>query len=257
MTGIVLFKLLTTPLLIWGAMLAARRWGPFVGGGIAGLPVISGPASVFLVLEQGTQYTASAAYSALLGIGVTCLYCLAYAWTARRAGWVPSILAALATFFAAGKATFLLPHSLPAACVIGALSPPLALALMPSMPGEPSANRPRRPWLLPLQMALGGLAVYGLTEASRAIGVNWSGLLMVFPVMVSIMAPFAHLSGGPKAAVLTLRGLLAGFTGGSSFTIIVACLLERLGPLACYTLATGASLITSFAVSMWYYRKGR
>lgn len=255
MTAIVFFKLLTTPLLIWGATLAARRWGPFVGGGIAGLPVISGPASVFLALEQGAGYAASASYSTLLGIGVTCLYCLAYAWTARRRGWAMSLLAALATFFAAGKAAFLLPQSLPLACAIGALSPPLTLALMPPMPGEQSANRPRRPWLLPLQMTLGGLAVYGLTEASRAIGVNWSGLLMVFPVMVSIMAPFAHLSGGPRAAMLTLQGLLAGFTGGSSFTITVACLLERLGPLPCYALAMGISLAASFAVSLAYYRK--
>lgn len=255
MTTLAVFKLLTTPLLIWAATRAARRWGPFVGGGIAGLPVISGPASVFITAEQGTAFSAAASYSALLGIGVTCFYCLAYAWTARRHGWPLCLLAAFAAFLIMGEAVRFLPHSLALACAVGAAGPPLILRLMPPMPEDQPSNRPRRAWLLPVQMALGGLAVWALTTASAVLGAAWSGLLMVFPVMVSVMTPFAHASGGPRAAMLTLRGLMAGFTGGSSFTICIACLLERLGPLPCYALATAASLVTSFAVSLICLRK--
>lgn len=255
MTTLVFFKLLTTPLLIWGASRAARRWGPFVGGGIAGLPVISGPASVFITLDRGASFSAAASYAALLGIGVTCLYCLAYGWTARRHGWALCLTAAFAAFFAAGEGARLLPHSLPLACAVGMAGPPLALWLMPPMPESAPANRPRRAWLLPLQMTLGGVAVWALTTASAALGPDWSGLLMVFPVMVSVMTPFAHLSGGPRAALLTLRGLLAGFTGASSFTVCVASLLEHIDPLLCYSAATILSLCTSFGVSVYLIKK--
>ena len=49
--------------LIWASTLAARRWGPVIGGGLAGLPFISGPASLFIAVQYGTPFAASAAAS--------------------------------------------------------------------------------------------------------------------------------------------------------------------------------------------------
>lgn len=82
-----LIKLFTTPALIWASTLAARRWGPVIGGGLAGLPFISGPASLFIAVQYGTPFAASAAASSLLGAVASCCYCLAYAHSARRFGW--------------------------------------------------------------------------------------------------------------------------------------------------------------------------
>src|SRR5207253_534085 len=50
---VLLAKVVLTPLLIAAATLAGRRWGPAVGGWLAGLPLTSGPVSVFLALEPG------------------------------------------------------------------------------------------------------------------------------------------------------------------------------------------------------------
>ena len=63
-----LVKILLTPLLILLCLLAARRWGAFVGGVIAGLPLISGPVSFFLTLEQGAAFSAAASFNTLLGV---------------------------------------------------------------------------------------------------------------------------------------------------------------------------------------------
>ena len=68
MNGILAFKLIITPLLVLICMLITRRWGAFVGGVAAGLPVVSGPLSFFLTLEQGTAFSAHASYNTLLGI---------------------------------------------------------------------------------------------------------------------------------------------------------------------------------------------
>ncbi|MEI3477941.1 MAG: hypothetical protein V8Q84_01215 [Bilophila sp.] len=138
--------------------------------GSPGLPVISGPASAFITAEQGTAFSAAASYSALLGIGVTCFYCLAYAWTARRHGgrcacWRPSQPSCIT-----GEAVRFLPHSLALACAVGAAGPPLILRLTPPTPrrsalqqaaqgmAPASADGPRR---------TGGL---GATTASAALG---------------------------------------------------------------------------------------
>ena len=58
---ILVLKLVVTPLLISAATLVARRWGPGVGGWLAGFPLTSAPVSVFLALEQGPDFAAGAA----------------------------------------------------------------------------------------------------------------------------------------------------------------------------------------------------
>ena len=44
-------KLTFAPILLAAATLAVRRWGEIVGGLLVGLPLTSGPISVFLALE--------------------------------------------------------------------------------------------------------------------------------------------------------------------------------------------------------------
>ena len=57
---ILVLKLVVTPLLIAAATLVARRWGPGVGGWLAGFPLTSAPVSVFFALALNTpvQYLA-------------------------------------------------------------------------------------------------------------------------------------------------------------------------------------------------------
>jgi hypothetical protein len=50
---LLLIKLLLTPLLMFAVSWAARRWGPGIGGLLAGLPLTSGPISIYLFAEQG------------------------------------------------------------------------------------------------------------------------------------------------------------------------------------------------------------
>lgn len=63
----------------------------------------------------------------------------------------------------------------------------------------------------------------------------------------SILTPFAHLSFGARAAVLTIRGLLAGFFGTSCFIIIAVC-LEPLGIASGYCIAALGALLTSILI---------
>ena len=62
---LVWIKLILTPLAITAIALAGRRWGPAVGGWIAGLPLTSGPVSLYLALEQGRTFAATAAVNPL------------------------------------------------------------------------------------------------------------------------------------------------------------------------------------------------
>ena len=276
-----LIKLFTTPALIWASTLAARRWGPVIGGGPAGLPFISGPASLFIAVQYGTPFAASAAASSLLGAVASCCYCLAYAHSARRFGWAGSLALALLAFLLCAFLLTRVSCGLPVAVCLSIAVPahvrrsgdvgkkpqagrrdrdaeadrygqsagnPACLRLLPDIPGTADMRRVQPPWRLPVQMFCGGLSVLILTELAGVVGEQWSGILLTFPIISSILTPFAHLSFGARAAVLTIRGLLAGFFGTSCFITIIAVCLEPLGIASGYCIAALGALLTSILI---------
>jgi hypothetical protein len=95
------FKLLLTPLFIGGVTLAGRRWGPTVGGLLVGLPLTSGPVSVFLAIQYGPAFAARAAAGILAGHAATCLFLLTYGLLSGRLAWPRCAGAALLAFFGA------------------------------------------------------------------------------------------------------------------------------------------------------------
>ena len=98
--SILLFKLTAGPLLIALVTLVTRRFGPSAGGWLVGLPLTSGPISVFLALEQGTDYAATAAITSLVGAGTVSLFCLVYALCAARFSRLMTLGAALTGYLA-------------------------------------------------------------------------------------------------------------------------------------------------------------
>jgi hypothetical protein len=81
---LLLIKLLLTPLLMIAISWAARRWGPGIGGLLAGLPLTSGPISTYLSVEQGPKFAASAASSSLLGLTPVAIFSVVYGRLAQR-----------------------------------------------------------------------------------------------------------------------------------------------------------------------------
>ena len=63
-----LLKILLTPLLILLCAGVTRRWGTFLGGAVAGLPLISGPTSFFLNQEHGPAFSAAATKNTIQGV---------------------------------------------------------------------------------------------------------------------------------------------------------------------------------------------
>jgi hypothetical protein len=123
---LLLLKLLLVPGLVALVTLAVRRWGPAVGGWLAGLPIVAGPVLVLYALEQGDAFAARAAHATLAGLIATVAFAVAYGEVSRRmswylcmvVGWVVFLAVIVALYFARpGLVTSLLV--LIAATVIG------------------------------------------------------------------------------------------------------------------------------------------
>lgn len=236
-----LLKVLLAPVLILLATLAGRRWGPAVGGWLAGLPMTSGPVSFILALEQGPEFAARAALGTLFGLVSLAAFCLAYGAAARRVGWGGCLAAAVGAF---GVSTLALRGAtLPLVLAFAVVCAVLAGVGAVMAGGEPP-RPPRRllPGDLAIRMALAALLVLVLTSVAATLGPALAGSLSPIPVFGALLAVFAHRDQGAAAAVQLLRGMVLGSFGFATFLLMVAGLLDRMAVGPTYVLASAGAL---------------
>lgn len=237
-----LLKLLLTPLLVGGSALAARRWGPAIGGWLIALPLTSGPVLAFLAIDHGSAFAATAAIGSLAGLAGIAVFSVAYERASRGAGPVPSLGAAAVAFFVTGfVVTGLLGSAaLPVAAVTLAIIALAGRTIRAS--GLTHAPIPYPRWDLPARMAVATVLVLGLTTFAPLLGAEVSGLIATYPVYISVLTVFTHHHAGRVAASDVLAGLLAGLFGTAGFYLVVIVGVVPLGPLGAFTGAVVAAL---------------
>ena len=177
-------------------------------------------------------------------------FCLAYAWTAKRARWPASLVAGCAAFAASTALLQRAPFTLPAFVVVAFGGLALALYCMPPATTTADARAALPWWDLPLRMAVATMFVIALTAVASRLGPHLTGLLAPFPLYAAILTGFAHAMQGARAASAVLRGLLLGLFSFAAFFLVLAVALERLG----MALAFSTALLIALAVqggSLW------
>ncbi len=236
------FKLIGTPILIAMVSLAGRRWGSGVSGWLVGLPLTSGPISLFLALQYGAPFAAQAAVGTLGGTASVGCFCLVYCLVARKANWVASVGSGAVAFL---LSTYLLNHLalslLPTFFgVIAFLA--LILAIIPAE--EIAIAHDQMPkWDLPGRMLAATLFILLITTFASVLGPQLSGLLTPFPIFSTILAVFNHRLHGAQAGIQFLRGVVAGLLAFSCFFLFVGSALTGLGILWAYLAATLVALV--------------
>jgi hypothetical protein len=248
--GVLILKLVVTPVLVAVATLVARRWGPGVGGWLAGFPLTSAPVSIFLALEQGPAFAAGAAVGTLLGLAALAVCCLVYGRVARHMGWMGSTVAGLGAFVASIALLSRITESLVAAfLLVCATLVVAALALPATSRGDTGVQAP--PWDLPARMIVATVVVLTLTTAATHLGPTLSGLLSPVPVFLLVLAIFAQRTEGADASIRVMMGGVIGSFAFAVFFLIVGIGLGRIGIAATYALASVSTLaINGAALSM-------
>jgi hypothetical protein len=234
----VVVKAAITLVLIRGASLAGRRWGHQVGGWLAGLPLTSGPAALFLAHDQGSHFAAVAAAGMPTGTISQVALAVCYLRAARR-----GMLAARSE----GRAGF-------AASTLALAWLRLPVAAAPAG-GLWLAGRWRQAGLSRQAVAAGGVPhwdipglaaatsmVMLITALAPVLGPLLSGLLSPFPVFGAVLALFTHHGHGPAAAGGVLRGLILGLFAPALFFAVLAVAMPVLG-LPAFMAAMVAALI--------------
>jgi hypothetical protein len=227
--ALLLLKLTLTPILIGGASLAARRWGPHVGGWIVALPLTSGPVALYVALDRGTAFAAGTAEGSIGGLLGDATFALAYGWLARRFEWPLALAGSMAAFGAAVVAVQPLVAG-PAIVLYAAVAAAMAVCLRlapPAGDARPAAKLPG--WDIPARVVVGTSIVLAITQASSILGPQLSGILAALPVYVGVLAVFAHRLEGPEQAMGVARGLQVGLFGTITFFLVVTSSIDRFG----------------------------
>jgi hypothetical protein len=239
-----LLKITLVPLVVWLASMAGRRWGHGATGWISGLPLISGPISVFLALDQGPRFAADAAAMTLQITPAAALHCFVFAHAARRLPWWGALLAGWSAFVAAALVLGAQPFPPVLTAIAGGLLLALLLARLPRPAGRAApAPVPRVELAVRVAMALALAAL--ITLGADTFGARLSGVLLAFPITGSVLPAFAAALYGADATARLLAGFITGLLAFGVFHLVVALALPALGPLVTYLVACAAGLATA------------
>jgi hypothetical protein len=243
-----LLKIAVTPLLVGAVSLAARWWGPGIGGILMGLPWFTGPTLYILILDRGTEFGVAASIGVLVGVVCVSAFIVSYGLAALYAGWRWCLPLAVAAFFASAWAAGdpavlarLAPSAsaqLWAAAAAGAASLMAALALLP---------RPRvtaLPWWdVPARMVATAALVAALMAGADALGPRLAGIFSTYPVILTVVGAFTHSRWGRESLWRTFRGVTASLFGFIVFFMVVGLALPGVGLAASYALASVTALV--------------
>jgi hypothetical protein len=242
--GTLAVKVLLAPSFVVGASLAARRFGPRIGGLVGGLPVVAGPILLVYALTHGASFAADAAAGTLLGLISLTAFVVVYGRLAERAPWTASLLAGWFSFAALTLLFSVLTIPVGAALLLAGAGFLIGLRLLPE-PRAEQAQAPAPPiWDLPLRALCALLLVLALTATAGWLGSRLSGLLAPFPVIASVLATFTHAQRGADEFLRLARGLIAGFFAFALFCFTLSISLRALGTAAAFTLASGVAVLT-------------
>jgi hypothetical protein len=234
-------KLFLVPSLIGLVTLSARRWGPTIAGWLTGLPVVAGPILFFIAMEQGNHFASTAAGGTVSAVLAIIAFCIAYAWTAKRRGWIESLLIALTCYTLA--VLVLNTASMPLyVTFISDIAVILAAPhLYPRITARRVAPSPSAADL-PLRMAVGAVLVFLVTDFAANLGPRLSGVFAMFPIMTIVLAVFSHRSAGEEFAIDLFRGMMLGLYSFSIFFFVLALSLEIYGITIAFAVAATAAL---------------
>ena len=250
---ILVIKMAVTAAFVLAATITAERAGPLVGGLVATLPIAAGPAYVFLALDHDAHFISQSAVASLAVNAVNTGFAVSYTLLAQKRslvvslgltyiGWIVFALSANSLHWAVAPAVFL------NAVVIA-----VGLWLVRPLRHVPMLRVERHWYDYALRASLVSILVGVLVTFSFRIGPYASGLLAVFPVVLTSIILILHNRAGGKPTAAVLANTVLGFIG-----FALACLTVHFtaGPVGKWpALALGLTVSVGYSVTMWQARR--
>lgn len=238
------YKAMLTTVTVALVLLVAQTIGRRLAGMLAGLPVITAPALLWITAEQGAAFAAQSAVGSIAACGLMALFALTYERLSRRLDPALTLLGSLAIGgMAALPMALLAGHPLRASALSAFLCGAVVL-LLPSG-GRRAGPAHRMRGEVAFTAAAAGLISVVISLAASQLGPFWSGLLAAMPVISAAALVTQHLNGAHEDIERFLRGYVAGLIGKAMFALAFAGLVMQLGA----SVAISAALLVGVAAT--------
>ena len=246
-------KMAVTAGFVVAASMVAEKSGPAIGAMIATLPIAAAPSYVFLALDHDAAFIASSALGSLSANAVTGIFALVYVVVAQRQPLLVSLLAALAVWFALAFALSAVNWTIVSVVAFNVLVYAICIPLVMRY-CHVAMPRVGRLWYdMPLRAGMVACLVAVVVGTSTTVGPSITGLLAVFPiVLTSLMLILQPRIGGPATAAL-LANTMWGLAGFSTALVVLHLAAITFGTWSAYALSLATSMIWNFLV--WRVRR--
>lgn len=249
----ILTKVVMTALSVMGITLAADRFGSVIGGALAGLPVVVGPAMYFLYRDFGQDFAADASVSSLMSLSATQVFLVVYCIVAARHGARISLALASTAWLIAAILLSFLPQSPGLGLLLFALA---ALGARRAVQGLAAASpavakgRPMSLVLVGARATAAGILVAVTTLAAGRLGSSWSGIIAAYPIGFSFVILTLHLELGGAKAIATSHAAMLGLASLATFAFLLAVTMPVVMAWQAFALALIAGT-TVTAATCW------
>jgi len=234
----------TVALLLTVAQLFGRR----IAGVLAGLPTVTGPALLWLALDNGAPYAVEAAIGSVVGCALCALFAFAYERVSRRAGALAAGALATAASVVATPLAGRLDIGLPAALAVALGVVLLLYVLMPAGEVRARSHRPGVRGEPFVTASVAGVVSGAVALAAPEVGPFWAGVLASPPLIAGLIAMQQHATEGPDAAAAFLRGYVGGLVGrigfGGAFATLPLVLPVPLAALLAFAAGCALTLVS-------------
>ena len=213
--------------------LLAEKLGPFLGGMVASLPLYTGPTYLLLALEHDVPYLVQSTIGSIAICGATPVFALAYCIMAVRFGAIGSLAGALASW--AGCALIVQSNQWTLVEALLFVTPIYiaSVALARGFTRGVAIKRAERKWTdLPLRAVMVAGCAGGVILVSKYVPPQLTGVLSVFPVIMTSLVLILHPRiGGPATSALFAH-TLGGLVGMVLAFVLIYFTIERIGAAA-------------------------
>lgn len=196
------------------ASIVTERAGPVIGALVSTLPLSAGPGYAFLAMDHDAAFIAESAKTSLVLNAATCMFALAFAATAQRRALFPSLAAAIGVWLGVAYLARSTAWTAPAAILSNVVALTLCLPLARRYAAERMPSLVRRWYDAPLRACMVACLVATLVLLSGEVGPSLTGVIAVYPVVLtSLIIILQPRLGGPAAASVIANAIpgLIGF----------------------------------------------
>jgi uncharacterized membrane protein (GlpM family) len=247
-----ILKLTLVPLIIGAITIIGRHWGAKMAGLLSGFPVIAGPITYFLYMEQGVTFTHAATTSTVGGVTALASFCFVYAWLSHRFDWKLSVLGAFGTYFLLAVIFIRLDLSLLQYFLIS-LSVVIAQIYCSPQHQESVHLTPASNTEVAIRMLCAAALVMLVTLFAKNLGAHYSGVFAGFPIATTVIAVFSHRNNSKYHAMDALRALKFGLISFLCFFYTLSRFMDPLGFNQAFTLAIIVAV--GIQLGIWIVKK--